>query len=115
MWVKIVFLQTLGGALFVSVGQNVFSNKLSQGLKKYAPTVDAQKVLNTGATAVQHSLDPADLPGVTKAYNDGLQQTFLVATILATFTILGSLSIEWKSVKNKKVETAAAWVYLHVI
>jgi hypothetical protein len=98
----------LGGALFVSVAQNVFSNKLAQGLAKYAPTVDPKIVLNTGATSIQHSIDPAVLSGVTMAYNDGLTQAYLVATIMACFTIIGSLTIEWKSVKGKKIEMGAA-------
>jgi len=101
-------VQTLGGALFVSVAQNVFSNKLTEGLAKYAPTVDPKLVLSVGATAIQHSIDKAVLPGVTMAYNSGLTQAYLVATIMACFTIIGSLSIEWKSVKGKKIEMGAA-------
>ena len=30
----VIFVQTLGGALFVSIGQNVFPNKLVKGLAK---------------------------------------------------------------------------------
>ncbi|TVY52678.1 Aspyridones efflux protein [Lachnellula cervina] len=104
----IIFLQTLGGALFVSIGQNVFANKLVEGLAKYAPSVDSNLVLSTGATSIQKSIDPAVLPGVTMAYNSGLTEAYLVATIMATFTIIGSLSIEWKSVKGKNIEMGAA-------
>ncbi|KAH6666631.1 putative HC-toxin efflux carrier [Halenospora varia] len=104
----IIFVQTLGGALFVSVGQNVFTNKLSEGLAKYAPTVDPKIVLSTGATSIQKSIDKALLPGVTLAYNNALTQAFLVAAIMATATIIGSAAIEWKSVKGKKIEMGAA-------
>ena len=103
----IIFVQTLGGALFVSVGQNIFTNKLSQGLKLYAPGIDPKIVLSTGATSIQQTIDKADLPGVTLAYNDALTQTFLVAAIMASLSIVGSLTIEWKSVKGKKIEMAA--------
>ena len=94
--------------MFVSVGQNVFANKLTEGLAKYAPTVDPKVVLSTGATSIQHSIDPAVLPGVTMAYNAGLTEAYLVAAIMASFTIIGSVAIEWKSVKGKKIEMGAA-------
>lgn len=104
----IIFVQTLGGALFVSIGQNVFSNKLVDGLKLYAPNIDPSIVLATGATSIQQTIDPSDLPGVTLAYNDALTTTFLAAAIMAALSIIGSLAIEWKSVKGKKIEVGAA-------
>jgi hypothetical protein len=104
----IIFLQTLGGALFVSIGQNVFSNELVKGLKKYAPTIDPLIVLSTGATSIQKDIEKEFLPGVTLAYNNALVQTFLAAAIMAALTIIGSATIEWKSVKGKKIEMAAA-------
>lgn len=104
----IIFVQTLGGALFVSVGQNIFSNKLVSGLKQYAPGIDPLIVLKTGATSIQQTIDKADLPGVTLAYNNALTQTFLVAAVMAALTIIGSSTIEWKSVKGKKIEMGAA-------
>ncbi|PQE27354.1 putative DHA14-like major facilitator ABC transporter protein [Rutstroemia sp. NJR-2017a WRK4] len=104
----IIFLQTLGGALFVSIGQNVFSNKLVQNLAKYVPGLDPAVVLNTGATSIQRTIDKQYLAGVTLAYNDALTESFLVAAIMAALTIIGSVAIEWKSVKGKKIEMAAA-------
>jgi hypothetical protein len=104
----IIFIQTLGGALFVSIGQNIFTNKLVKGLHQYAPNVDANSVLSAGATSIQKTVNKADLPGVTLAYNDALTQTFLAATIMACLSIFGSALIEWKSVKGKKIEMTAA-------
>ena len=104
----IIFTQTLGGALFVSIGENVFSNKLVQGLAKYAPSLDPKVVLSIGATSLQTTLDKAQLPGVIQAYNDALTHAFFVAAIMAASTIIGSAAIEWKSVKGKKIEMGAA-------
>lgn len=104
----IIFLQTLGGALFVSIGENIFTNKLMQGLHQYVPTLDPSIVLATGATSIQKTIDKAFLPGVTLAYNNALTKSFLVAAVMAALTIIGSLAIEWKSVKGKKIEMAAA-------
>ena len=94
--------------MFVSIGQSIFSNKLAAGLAKYVPTLDPSIVLNTGATSIQQTIEKQYLPGVTLAYNDALDRAFLVAAIMAALTIFGSATIEWKSMKGKKVEMAAA-------
>ncbi|TGO21238.1 hypothetical protein BPAE_0231g00040 [Botrytis paeoniae] len=104
----IIFVQTLGGALFVSIGQNVFTNKLAQNLAHYVPDLDSAVVLSTGATSIQKDIAPEYLAGVTISYNNALTQSFLVAAVMAALTIIGSLAIEWKSVKGKKIEMAAA-------
>lgn len=104
----IVFAQTLGGALFVSIAQSVFQNKLVEGLAEHAPSIDSSIILATGATSIQSTVAKDVLPGVTLAYNNALTMTFLVATAMAALTIIGSLSIEWKSVKGKKIDAVAA-------
>ncbi|KAB5522841.1 major facilitator superfamily domain-containing protein [Coniochaeta sp. 2T2.1] len=104
----ITFMQTLGGALFVSVSQNVFTNKLVSYVEKYVPDLDPMVVLGTGATAIQTQINPEQLPGVTKAYSDALTQTFIVFVAMGTLSMVGALAIEWRSVKGKKVEMVAA-------
>jgi hypothetical protein len=86
----------------------VFSNKLVEGLAKYAPSIDPKVVLSIGATSLQSSIDKSELPGVILAYNNALTQAFLVAAIMAASTIIGSAAIEWKSVKGKHIEMGAA-------
>jgi hypothetical protein len=104
----IVFLQTLGGALFVSIGQNVFTNKLVEGVLQYAPGHDPALVLGTGATSIQTLIPKEMLPGVTIAYSEALMRALLVSAVMAAASIIGSVAIEWKSVKGKKIEMAAA-------
>jgi len=104
----LMFLQTLGGALFVSVGGNVFNNKLVSNLAKYVPSIDPQMVLSTGATSIQKTIDKASLAGVTLAYSKALTQTYLVALILSALSITGAIFVEWRSVKGKQIGVAAA-------
>ncbi|KAI3392017.1 hypothetical protein diail_6344 [Diaporthe ilicicola] len=104
----IVFTQTLGGSLFVSVSQNVFSNKLVEYVRDYAPGLDPATVLSAGATSIQKIIPAEFLDGVTLAYNDALMQTFLVSAALAAVSIVGSGFMEWRSVKGKKVDMAMA-------
>nr|ABR28367.1 putative efflux pump [Xylaria sp. BCC 1067] len=104
----IAFMQTLGGALFVSVGNNVFNNKLIEELAHRVPSIDPRIVLSAGTTNLQKML-PADLlPAVILSYNNALTTAFIVATALATLTIFGAGFMEWKSVKGKKIEAGFA-------
>jgi MFS family permease len=102
-----VFSQTLGGSLFSSVAQNVFSNKLVTYTEELAPGLDPQVVLATGATSIQSTIPSEYLQGVTLAYNNALDQTFIVAAAMAGVSFLASSFVEWKSVKGKKLEMAA--------
>jgi MFS family permease len=104
----IVFAQTLGGALFVSIGNNVFSNKLVQYLAEYAPNLDSALILRTGATSVQGVVDKADLPGLLLAYSDAVTQTFMVCAAVASISIIGAVVVEWKSVKGKNIAAGGA-------
>ncbi|KAI2640361.1 putative efflux pump [Hypomontagnella submonticulosa] len=102
----LVFVQTVGGALFVSVGQSVFSNKLVQELAANIPGLDVSSVRSAGATALQNTLPAEMIPKVVLSYSNALTTTFLVGAALAAFTVFGSATIEWKSVKGKNVEAA---------
>jgi EmrB/QacA subfamily drug resistance transporter len=103
----VMFFQTLGGALFVSVGQTVFTNKLVSGLKAAVPGLDPAIVLKIGATQLKTAIDEQYRSGVLQAYNDALTTSYYVAVALATLSIVGSLTIEWKSVKGRKIEMMA--------
>jgi hypothetical protein len=104
----IMFSQTLGGALFISVAQNVFTNQLLHNLKQVVPGLDPAIVLATGATSLKSVIDPKFLAGVQTAYNASIIDTFYVAVAMSALSIFGSVFFEWKSVKGKKIEMAAA-------
>jgi len=103
-----MFSQTLGGALFISVGQNVFTNQLIKNLVKNVPDLNPGLVISTGATELQHIISSEFLPRVLSAYNTAIVQCFYVSVAMAAFSLLGSVFVEWKSVKGKKIEMAAA-------
>lgn len=99
-----MFTQLLGGTLFVSVGQNVFTNKLIVNLADTLPNISAQAVVSSGASNLQKLVQPSDLPALLTAYNGGLAQTFMVSLILSCLTIVGAVSMEWKSIKGRKLD-----------
>ncbi|KAK4192337.1 putative efflux system protein [Podospora australis] len=105
----IIFLQTLGGALFVAVSQNVFTNKLVEGVAKNVPDFpNPASILAIGATGIEEAIKPEWLAGVKLAFNDALTETFIVFTALSGLSILGALAVEWKSVKGKPMEIGMA-------
>ena len=104
----VMFSQTLGGALSVSIGQNVFSNQLIKNVMKDVPNVDPTLVLAVGATSLKGAIPAQYLSRVLTAYNDTLTQVFYVSVATACLSILGAAFMEWRSVKGKKIEAAAA-------
>ncbi|KAG9240036.1 putative efflux pump antibiotic resistance protein [Calycina marina] len=96
----VFFCQQLGGAIFVSVGQNVFNNKLIHGLATIANDVDPTTIIGAGATGFRTIVPTADLHKVLVVYNNALSWTFIVGVIMASLSALGSFTLEWKSVKD---------------
>ncbi|KAH8590073.1 putative MFS toxin efflux pump [Bisporella sp. PMI_857] len=106
--VSVMFFQTLGGALFLAVGQAVFQNGLIDGLKKYAPELDPKLMVNTGATAIRGVLEQTGqedlLIPALKAYVNGLKDTFRVVVATAAAAFLFTCLFEWRSVKKAQKE-----------
>jgi EmrB/QacA subfamily drug resistance transporter len=103
-----MFMQTFGGALFISVAQNVFDNTLLKGIRANAPQVNADIILHTGATNLKEAFPGALLHSIQIAYNHALTQTWFIAVAMASLTVFATLLVEWKSVKGKPVGGGAA-------
>ena len=94
------FGQLLGAAVFVSVGQNVLDDQLLQRLSGI-PGFNKSLVTSGGATSLLDSVPPDFRGAVLTAYNESLRKVFLVGLILSCFAVLGTVSMEWKSVLKK--------------
>ncbi len=103
-----MFTQILGGALSVSVGQNVFTNQLSKNLLNALPNFDPDIVLTTGATEIHERIASNVLPAVLRAYSKALTQTFYVSAATGAASIFGAVLMPWLSVKGKNVSMGAA-------
>ena len=104
----LLFIQLLGGALFVSVANNIFNNKLIENIAASVPNVDPAQVVKAGATSLRNAVDPSDLPAILVAYNDALVKTFQITLVLACISVLGVVFIRWLSVKGKHIEPGGA-------
>ncbi|KAK6343117.1 hypothetical protein TWF718_008490 [Orbilia javanica] len=102
----ITFFQSLGGALFISVGQNIFSNGLKEGLEEFIPEVPSSVFLLSGATEVKDvlaSLGLQDrLQDVRRAYMVGLKDTYRLDVALACCAFVAACFLEWKNIKTEK-------------
>lgn len=103
-----IFFQTMGGAIFLSVAQNIFTNKLLKGVIATVPGLAPSIVLHSGATDLRKNIPPHFLAAVQKAYNHALTQTWYVSVAMACLSVFGVVWIEWKSVKGKKLDAVAA-------
>lgn len=104
----VVFAQTLGAAIFVSVAQNVFISQLGRNLASAVQGYDASSLSSEGATDLAAVFNPEQLPAALVAYNGSLTSTFDVAIGASVATILGGLFMQWKSLKKKTKATGDA-------
>ncbi|ODQ50977.1 putative MFS toxin efflux pump [Saitoella complicata NRRL Y-17804] len=108
----VIFFQTLGGALFVSVAQTIFTNDLLSSLLAIPPTasgetVDAATIIAAGATNLRSVVsDPMLLREVFGAYVGALDRAYYVSVATGAVATLVACGVEWKSVKGKKIEAA---------
>lgn len=104
----VIFCQTLGGSLFLSFAQTVFSNGLVITLATSAPNVDPQAVINAGASGIRGAVALAQLPGVLFPYNKATNEDFYLAAGASSVTFLAAWGMGWKSIKKAKLVTPEA-------
>ncbi|RMZ90186.1 hypothetical protein DV736_g2602, partial [Chaetothyriales sp. CBS 134916] len=93
-----ILSQTLGGAVFISVGNNLLDSQLTRELAPISG-IDIDTVTKIGATDLRTMIPASKLPQVLIAYNAALRSTFYLATALACATIFGSLTMKWMTIK----------------
>lgn len=97
----ILFAQTFGGALFVSVAQAVFLENISKALKTLAPNLDPHSVLDGASTVLPGSSHAQASPELQAVYGVAIKDALRVGLILATVSSLGAVLYDWKSLKTK--------------
>lgn len=98
-----IFFNSLGGAIAISIAQNIFSNTLVQQIPKLVPGLDPYLVINAGATHVREAV-----PGTLEAYNKALTTAFILPIAVGGIAFLSSLLFEWRSIKGKNLLAGGA-------
>ncbi|KAG2417902.1 hypothetical protein HFD88_001001 [Aspergillus terreus] len=92
----LTFCQTFGGAIFVSVAQAVFANRLQAGLLRAVPGVSPGLVQEVGATNLDTVIDAQHMGAVKVVYNDALVSAWYLAVALFSVAVLGAVGMSTK-------------------
>lgn len=95
----IMSCQILGGAIFLSVGNNVLGNRFVTILAEVAPSLNGHELLEAGITAFRQGHDLNSEALIIAAYSEALTDTFRVAMVLGIMSLVAALGMEWRSVK----------------
>ncbi|OBR10350.1 Major facilitator superfamily transporter [Colletotrichum higginsianum IMI 349063] len=99
----VVASQSLGGAIFISVGNTLFQNHLLQAsVQNMIPGVNIRAVLEGGATAFRTTVPESALPTLLTMYNEALRLAFTAAIPLAGVSAIAACFMEWKCVKGNR-------------
>lgn len=107
------FFQSLGGAIFIAVGQTVFQNGLIEGIESANIGIENPRIfINSGVSQARNILAQMHkedaLPAVLNAYMKGLRNTYYISLACAICAFLSVLCLEKKSVKDKQKKTTEA-------
>jgi hypothetical protein len=103
-----MFIQLFGGALFVSVGLNVFTNKLVSGIvDAQIPGLDPSQIIALGATQLRQIVPPEYVQTVLEIFRNSLSKAYQVGIIVSCLSIFGAAGMEWINVKGKQLDSMA--------
>lgn len=98
----IYFAQNFGPAVCLAIAQTIFLNRLSENLTVLVPGLSPNAVNNMGLTELRTLVGPDELGKALGILDKSLMQTWYLAVGLACMTMVGSIAMEWGSVKDKK-------------
>lgn len=86
-----IFFNSLGGALGISIAQNVFIQGLHKYIPRYTTGVDVEQVIDAGATRVSEN----PTTELLFAYNLAISDTFRFAIAAAGVAFVASLFVSY--------------------
>ncbi|KAJ5238406.1 mfs aflatoxin efflux [Penicillium chermesinum] len=103
----VIFVQLLGSTVFASAGENIFYSQLISHLTR-VPGFTKGMATSSGATTLIDVLPVNSRPQALTGYNEALRSVFYCMLALACLTILGTVTMEWKSILKKPAKSPAA-------
>jgi MFS family permease len=94
-----VFGQSLGGVIFMSIAQAIFNDYLTLHSRNVG--LDVHSVTNIGATELIKMMPIENLDMIIQVYNEALKNVFILVTVVAAFAIVLTLLMELKKLKQK--------------
>lgn len=96
-----VFCQALGPSIALVVYNVLFGASLKAELAQRAPNVDAQAIIDAGATGFRSLVRPEDLGAVLKAYANSINHVFYLVAALAACCSIFVWPMGWYDVTKK--------------
>lgn len=91
----------IGSSLFISASSALFQNRLVAELKEHSPSTNVGSLENIGLSEIRKIVGPARLRDVLFGYDAAVTQTLYLPMALTLLGLVGSLTMEWRSVKQK--------------
>jgi hypothetical protein len=99
----VVAFQSIGGAVFVSVGNTVLQNTLQSAANdNKLPGVTVASIVSAGASGLREIVSAEELPALLEIYNNGLRKVFTGAIVMCGLACLCACGLEWRNVKDGK-------------
>jgi predicted MFS family arabinose efflux permease len=98
----ILFAQNFGPAINVALAQSIFQNKLADNIGDIVPNLSKSKIQNMGLGDLRRQIGPQKLQELLNGFDKSLMQTWYLAVGLACATLVGSTTMQWRSVKKKR-------------
>jgi MFS family permease len=97
----ILFAQHIGPAVTMAVAQVIFINRLSTNLVGTISHLDSASIQNSGLTEIIKYAPAAQHIEILEGISRSLDETWYLVVGLTCVTLIGSLLMEWRSVKHK--------------
>lgn len=97
-----LFAQAFGPAVTIAVAQVLFIEQLSTNLSGLGSGLNSTNIENVGLSQIMEMIAPINNEKALLAIDKSLSHTWYLVIGLACTTMVGSLAIEWKSVKSRR-------------
>jgi hypothetical protein len=94
--------QAFFGALFLSSSDTILTNSLKTLIPKYAPSVNAQIIINAGATGFRSIVEGMDLINVFLVYEKSTDRVFCLTAGVAAGSFVCAWFMCFKDIRKKK-------------
>lgn len=99
----LIFAQNMVTAIWLTIASTIFENSLRTLIMEYAPSVDAEAVINAGATGIRDVVPAGPvLTQVLAAYSKAIDNTFYLSTASLAASLLFVWGTGWKDIRKKK-------------
>ena len=96
-----IFSWQLGGAIAVSIGQNLLLNTLKISIPVHTTEVGVQQVIDAGAGGINSiAPDGAVLKSLREAYAEALRGSFVLALVSTCLALPFAAGMQWLNIKR---------------